>query len=147
MEIVYYLEKNFEFNYVKNGVIHKKAVNDKSGIFNFLVPKNHSGVGMLSNRHANMKVECVNSNYFNEVLKNLNTMVFVKIDVEGSELIVLNELFKSDINFLISKIFIEITNTFPGKKEEIYRLFKNLGFREVYSKKLNQNSFDVMFVR
>jgi FkbM family methyltransferase len=147
LQVVHFLENNFKYNNVHNGVIHKFAINSKSGTFKFLVPENHSGAGMLSTGRANMEVECVNYGYLNKVFKKLNYSYFIKIDVEGSELIVLTELLRSEIKYYINKIFIEVTFILLSEKEAIYQLLTNLGFREVYTKKLNQNVFDVFFVR
>ena len=94
-----------------------------------------------------MKVACVNYEYLNKIFKKLNYFYFVKIDVEGSEYIVLKELFKSQIGSNINKIFVEVTFRLPREREVIYQLLENLGFREVYSKELNQNVFDILFVR
>lgn len=147
LKVVQFLENNFRFNKVQNGIIHKYAINSKHGTFKFLVPKNHSGVGKLSVNDYNMKVACVNYEYLNKVFKKLNYFYFVKIDVEGSEYIVLKELFKSQIGSNINKIFVEVTFRFPRERDVIYQLLENLGFREVYSKELNQNVFDILFVR
>lgn len=147
LKVVQFLEKNFRFNKVHNGIIHKFAINSKSGTFNFLVPKNHSGAGKLSSKEYNMKIVCVNYEYLNKVFKKLNYFYFVKIDVEGREYIVLKELFKSEIGSHINKIFVEVTFTFQREKEEAYKLLENLGFREVFAKKLNRNVYDILFVR
>jgi len=147
LTVVQFLENNFRFNKVHNGIIHKYAINSKYGNFKFLAPKNHSGAGKLSSKNYNMKIACVNYEYLNKVFKNLNCFYFVKIDVEGSEYIVLKELFKSHIGPYINKIFVEVTYTLSREREAIYELLEKLGFREVYSKQLNQKVFDVLFVR
>jgi len=147
LKVVQFLEKNFRFNKVQNGIIHKFAINSKSGTFNFLAPKNHSGAGKLSSKEYNMKIVCVNYEYLNKIFKKLNYFYFVKIDVEGSEYLVLKELFKSEIGSHINKIFVEVTFTLQCEKEEVYKLLENLGFREVFAKKLNRNAYDILFVR
>ena len=147
LKVIKFLENNFRFNKVHNGIIHKYTINSKIGNSKFLVPKNHSGAGKLSANDYNMEIDCVNYEYLNKIFKSMDYFYFVKIDVEGSEYIVLNELFKSEIGSRINKIFVEITFKLQREKEEVYKLLENSGFREVFAKKLNQNVYDVLFVR
>jgi FkbM family methyltransferase len=147
LKVVKFLENNFKFNKINNGVIHKYAIAEKNGTHKFLVPEYHSGAGKLSTKLSNMEVKCVNHNYLDKFFRKLNYSYFIKIDVEGSELMVLTELLRSKIESCINKIFVEVTDTSSSEKKAMYLLLENLGFKEVYVKKLNKNGFDIFFVR
>jgi FkbM family methyltransferase len=145
INLIPYLQENLLFNKVDNFFIHKVAIGLKESIVNFSVSPNHSGSGRVSAESSEMKVVCVNRNYLNKVFIRTNVKYFVKIDVEGSEKEVLNELFNSKINLYIKYIFIEINSKFNDENSLIKILVDN-GFFEK-SRKGDSISFDALFER
>jgi len=92
-----FLEKNIKKNNVKNVTIHRAAIGSHIGNRGFFVPDNHSGAGRVSSTLSNMEINCVNRFYLDKFLTDVDPL-FVKIDVEGSEGEVLQELFNSKLN-------------------------------------------------
>ncbi len=143
-DCITYLQNNLIFNHVKNYFIHNTAIGTKESIVNFQVDYNHSGSGRVSNQDSNMKVMSVNRSYLNKIFKT-NCEYFVKIDTEGSEKDILNELFASKINLCIKYIFIEVNSKYNDENSLLEILIKN-GFYEK-SRKGNSTSFDALFMR
>jgi FkbM family methyltransferase len=145
LKLISYLESNFCINKVNNYFIHKVAIGPKSTSISFFVPENHSGNGRIVSEKSNMQVICVNRDYLNKVFTQLNQLYFIKIDVEGSEHKVLNELFNSSINLYIKYIFIEINSKYSNEDILIKTLRSN-DFFEV-SRKGDGVSYDALYAR
>jgi FkbM family methyltransferase len=145
LKLISYLESNFYINKVDNFVIHKVAIGPQSASINFFVPENHSGNGRIDSKKGNMKVICVNRDYLNKVFTKYNKFYFIKIDVEGSEYNVLNELFNSNINLFIKYIFIEINTKF-SKEDELVAMLKSNNFYE-RSRSRSRVTYDALYVR
>jgi len=145
LELTQYLEGNFFMNKVDSFFIHKVAIGPKSTIINFFVPENHSGNGRVDSQKSNMKVVSVNRDYLNRVFIHSNIFYFIKIDVEGSELNVLHELFNSNIGLFIKYIFIEINTRFSNE-DFLIKTLKGNDFYEV-SRSGNDVSYDVLYAR
>jgi uncharacterized protein YlbG (UPF0298 family) len=109
------------------------------------VPENHSGNGRITSEKSNMSVTCVNRDYLNKVFTQSNKLYFIKIDVEGSERNVLDELFNSSINLYIKYIFIEINTKF-GEEDVLIKTLRSNGFYEIV-RKGNKVSYDALYVR
>lgn len=109
MDLLPYLEANLVFNGIKNYKIHNCAISNTEGNINFFVPSNHSGAGTLFKNYNeyNRVFRSVNRSY----LENIRTdkeILFLKIDVEGSEYSVLVEIFNTSLLKDIKYIFVEI---------------------------------------
>jgi FkbM family methyltransferase len=145
LKLISYLESNFRINKVNNFFIHKVAIGPQSTSIGFFVPDNHSGNGRITSEKSNMSVTCVNRNYLNKVFIQSNKLFFIKIDVEGSESKVLNELFNSRINLYIKYIFIEINSKYSEENVLIKTLRSN-DFYEV-SRRGSGISYDALYSR
>lgn len=145
LNLISFLENNFIRNQINNFLIHAVAIGPQSKSVNFYVPENHSGNGRVSVENSNMKVDCVNRIYLNKNFILSTESYFIKIDTEGSEAVILDELFNSNINMMIKYIFIEINNNFSNETILIKKL-KSYGFYQK-SKKGNSVSYDALFVR
>lgn len=145
INIVSYLERNFLFNKVSNFFIHKVAIGPQSTSLSFFVPENHSGNGRISSQNGNMLVTCINRDYLNKVFTQSIESYFIKIDVEGSESDVLNEIFKSNISLLIKYIFIEINTRFSDE-DILIKILQGNGFYEKF-RRGNEVSYDALYVR
>ena len=145
LKLISYLESNFIINKVNSYFIHKVAIAPQATSLNFFVPENHSGNGRITTEKSNMLVTSVNRDYLNKVFIQPNKSYFIKIDVEGSESKVLNELFNSRINLYIKYIFIEINSKY-SKEDVLIKTLRSNDFYEV-SRSGNGASYDALYVR
>ena len=145
LKLIPYLESNFYRNKVNSSIIHKVAVGSQSTSISFFVPENHSGNGRVTSEKSNMRVNCVNRDYLNKVFTQSNKLYFIKIDVEGSERKVLNELFNSSINLCIKYIFIEINPDF-SEEDVLIKALRSNDFYEV-SRSRSGVSYDALYTR
>ena len=145
LKLIAYLENNFLMNKVNRFFIHKVAIGSQSTSVSFFVPENHSGNGRVSSQKSNMQVVSVNRDYLNKVFTQSNKLYFIKIDVEGSERNVLDELFNSSINLYIKYIFIEINSKYCT--EDV--LIKTIRSNEYYevSRSGSGISYDALYSR
>jgi hypothetical protein len=145
LKLISYLESNFYINKVNNFFIHKVAIGPQSANIGFFVPENHSGNGRITSEKSNMHVNCVNRDYLNKVFTQSNSLYFIKIDVEGSEYKVLNELFNSSINLYVNYIFIEINTKF-SEEDILIKTLRSNDFYEV-SRSGNRITYDALYAR
>jgi len=145
LKICSFLQLNFAVNNVSKYEIHKVAISTKESKTKFFVSENHSGAGRISFSESNMTVRSVNHLYLNSKISETHTPIFVKIDVEGHELEVLQELFKSKLNVNIKNIFIEIIRDNKNEVLTLQILHENK-FVEKF-RKSNLSSYDALFTR
>jgi FkbM family methyltransferase len=145
LKLVLFLKKNFFVNSVDNFFIHQVAIGKQSRSVEFYVPKNHSGNGRITSEKGNTKVVCVNRAYLNSIFAQSTESYFIKIDVEGSEYDVLNELFNSNMSLMIKYIFIEINSRFSDETVLNKKLNIN-GFYEKF-RSGSRVSYDALFIR
>ena len=143
LDVNKFLEKNLKKNNVKNITIHKSAIGSRIGNSGFFVPDNHSGAGRVSSALSNMEVNCVNRIYLDKFLADAESL-FVKIDVEGNENEVLQELFNSKLD--IKYVFIEISSKYNYDEEFTIKILNSNGFDEVFRKE-NKISYDALFIK
>ena len=144
-KICKFLQLNFVVNNVLNYTIHEVAVSTNESNMNFLVPENHSGAGRISSQESNMTIRTVNHVYLDEHFAKFHIPFFVKIDVEGHELKVLQELLKSKISPSIQRIYLEIIRGNQNEATTLQILRQN-GFSEKF-RKSGPISYDALFVR
>jgi len=142
-DLIFYLTSNLVFGRVKNYQIHNYAISNKVGKIEFFIPNNHTGAAtMCSNAKSNIVFESVNRSYLDKI----NTKeddIFLKLDVEGAEHLVLIEIFESIISKNIKYIFIEINQNYNNSKIIRSILSKN-NFVEV-DRKGSLDSCDAFF--
>lgn len=143
LDVNEFLEKIWKKNNVKNITIHKCAIGSRIGNSGFFVPDNHSGAGRVSSALSNMEVNCVNRIYLDKFLADAESL-FVKIDVEGNENEVLQELFNSKLD--IKYVFIEISSKYNFDEEFTIKILNSNGFDEVFRKE-NKISYDALFIK
>lgn len=102
-------------------------------------------MGRISAQNSNMQVMCINRDYLNQVFTKSIESYFIKVDVEGSESDVLNELFNSNISLLIKYIFIEINTRFSDE-EVLIKILRGNGFYEKF-RRGNEVSYDALYTR
>ncbi|MDA7565359.1 FkbM family methyltransferase [Candidatus Pelagibacter sp.] len=124
--------KNFKLNRVK-GIFYNVGIFDKNIKKKLYISENHSGASsIIKPKNIYNHIDVVLKNYL--FLKKItskykNNIYFIKIDVEGAEHTIINELEKSNILKNTQSIFIEIRSP-------------NLSFKKRNIKaQLNKNNF------
>lgn len=85
------------------------AVSNNFGEINFYIDAKSSGSSQIDNLNPNLKIKAINRDSLRKII-NSNEIVNIKIDVEGHELVVLEEIINT-INFSkINSIYVEIAN-------------------------------------
>ena len=126
------LKKNCQLNNFSNIDIHNVAITEKNGTVKIFHSETHSGINTLfSNSESQEKYSLIESTSLDNLLKNKYKKIdWIKIDVEGSELLVL----KGAVNTLkITKnIIIEIHENILEENNqspnEIIEILKKHGF-------------------
>ena len=85
------------------------AISNNFGEINFYIDSKSSGSSQIDNLNPNLKIKAINRDSLRKII-NSNEIVNIKIDVEGHELVVLEEIINT-INFSkINSIYVEIAN-------------------------------------
>ena len=132
---------------------HKKcmpinaAISSLNGEAGIMIHNNHSGISSLEaiESKAEKNIETVKTIDHYEIDKIIDIgdkSVYVKIDVEGHEYIVLEQLFMSSFSEKIKQIFIEI-NELENDMSKIHELFKENKF-QVTKKIGTGNRYDLL---
>ena len=122
--------KNFKLNKVK-GKFYNFGIYNKNIQKKLYIVKNHSGISSIiqqNNKSNFIKAKFKNYLFLNKIMKNYYRHNFIiKIDVEGAEKILINELKKSNILKNTKSIFVEIRKPklLFKKKAIINQLKKN----------------------
>lgn len=129
------LEKNVDINGVAGKCeLLKKAISEQIGQFDIKLISGHSGAATLATgnnpdhskcRHAT--IETIDGVAFWEILGRLDIPAYVKIDVEGHELPVIQQLMKSDAADAIKEIYYEVDEKWVAP-EEIRAVLEAKGF-------------------
>jgi len=142
-------KKNIKANAVSKIKLVEGAVSDSISPVELQYNDWHVGMGSLSRSGANsIKVKSLNRTFFDEISESTSENIFLKIDVEGFEHIVVNEIFQSKILKKINKVFIEITPKWLSseKVESIYSILFQNGFKLKW-KSGDDNQYDAFFVK
>ena len=95
----------------------------------------HMSIDGIERRGDNtVKVKSLNRIFFDEYADSVNEKVFLKIDVEGAESVVVEEIFSSSLSDKIADVFIKITaNLLDAKKIDlIYSSLYLNGFKLIW---------------
>jgi hypothetical protein len=111
----------------------------------FSMNMSHSGAGKIDALTDGFKVLSINHKSLNEILGETDLPVFIKVDVEGSEFEVLQEISKLEKFTNVKAIFVEL-NEALSNVEQIYEFMNRFGFTEMYKKESKSNC-DGFFVR
>lgn len=137
------LNENFLINNFdkKKFALHNFAISKKSGNdYIFFNPK-HSGASSLNYRNNNhikkIEVNLINHVQLNQIISKVKNII-IKIDVEGHEEIVINEIFKCAFSDNIDVIIYECNDDWSNEKK-INDLLKKQNFK--YFKKFFNGSY------
>ena len=111
-----FLNQNIAFNQVSNKCIPiQKAISNKSGKSKIYISPNHSGSATLASKNKlfNKKeysttISTINSIRITKLIKKVKYPIYVKIDVEGHEIIVIKELIKANLIDYKDEIFFDV---------------------------------------
>lgn len=146
IKIFRFLQENVIENEVDNVVfLHNKAISNVDGMIGFSMNMSHSGAGKIDSLSDGFKVLSINHKSLNEILDDTDLPVFIKVDVEGSEFEVLQEICKLEKFSNVKAIFVEL-NEALSNVEQIYEYMNRFGFTEMYKKESKSNC-DGYFVR
>lgn len=141
---------NIKINKAKRIFPKKLAISDSSGVSKIFFNKNHSGAASINKENANyskkiLKIKTIDYKILNKIIKS-KTKKIIKIDVEGHELVVINQLIKSNFFKLIDYIFVEVNFNF-NKANYIKKKLAKYNFIDVYKTKKINNHCDFLFKR
>jgi len=147
-----YLKNNFILNNCKDKYsIINKAISNFNGQSNINIEKNNSGRAnlrdnstFLINGSNKSIINCINANDLNNIILNKKKLpIVVKIDVEGHEAIILNELFNSTFKNYIKEIFLEIDERWVNKDGIFKNLYKE-GFTKIKKIGSDKTHYDII---
>lgn len=143
-----FLRKNTVLNNISNKCeLHNLAISDSCENKKITFDSKHSGLSSLAlkndtNNESLLKIRTVNKVLLNDLISSKNKNYILKIDVEGFEYTVINELFQCKFSEAITNIFYEIDERWvdPFLIEEILR---DNGFKK-FRKIGDSAHYDVM---
>ena len=144
------LKKNIKINKFTNIIAKKFAISNYNGKTKIQFNKNHTGAATIDKRYFDSSknshsIKTVNFKVLNSLIKS-NDRKVVKIDVEGHELEVINQLIKTDFIKLIDFIYVEVRFKFNGFSIIKDKLKKN-NFYYIYKSPKINNHCDFLFKR
>lgn len=126
------LRKNLEVNNVKNCRVVQAAISDKNKELSLHSTDGHSGLSTLRNTKSeekgSEKIKAINHTKIDSLIPEHNCYI-VKIDVEGHEEVVINELVKCSFFKQVQMIFCEIDEDWV-EVESIRKTLSSFGFHK-----------------
>jgi FkbM family methyltransferase len=123
------LKKNLSL--INHANSYNVAITNQSGEIKFYVDPKSSGSSQIDNSNSNLKIKAVDRDFIKKItIKDLS--INIKIDVEGHEFVVLEEIVNSIDLKMINSIYIEIANNDKIINDYIQKLrqFKLIHFKE-----------------
>ena len=142
-----FLTRNIAINSVGDTCrAFKKAIDNVAETKEINFDSSHTGVTTLAGEHVSTgsmkEIETVDCNFLNEVFSDLNEDVFLKVDVEGYEQTVLNELFKAEKSSLIRGVFYEVDVQWVDPAE-LEALLRTHGFTHFEKIGVSDTHYDI----
>lgn len=133
--VVDFLKSNIHANLASRIEVISAAVSQSSDDVELRYNDWHMGMGSIERQGTNsVRVKSLNRIFFDEYAHSVNEKVFLKIDVEGAESVVVEEIFSSSLSDRISDVFIEITPKWLDAKkiDLIYSTLRLNGFKLIW---------------
>jgi FkbM family methyltransferase len=139
------LRENVELNNANKVQLYNFAISDRDGWLDFAATEVHSGIGKLVAQESSrsIKVRSVDSTIFEQISAADPLPKVVKIDVEGHEPTVINELMKGTMRHEIRYLYFE-ANQSRYDVAAVIETLENYGFRKVYQHG-HRGDYDLMF--
>lgn len=147
--IVDSFKRNIAQNNIDNIYLYEGAISQHKGEIELNYDDWHLGMGSIERGGKyKVSVNSYNREFIDKLFADVSDEIFIKIDVEGAEWQVLEEIFSSRYSSLVTKVFVEITPKWlsPKQIERIYSLFFLNGFRLKWRSKGNEQ-YDAYFVK
>lgn len=147
--VIDYLKDNIAYNNSHVVTVLEGAVSGSSTTVELCYDDWHLGMGSIERQGSHrVIVKSFNRDYFSTHFLKIKNDVFLKVDVEGAECEVLEEIFAASNSDIIKNIFIEITPKWisQDKIERIYRLMRLNGFKLNWRSRSN-DQYDAYFVK
>jgi FkbM family methyltransferase len=147
------LEENIRLNHAAVTAYPLGISSGEPGTRVLHVPPQHSGAATLRTLnlppvHNPVSIEVVNRHFLDELAIDVHSNVICKIDVEGHEPEVLDELFASQLGPLTSSIIIECDDRFTEEGiGGIERRLQAQGFERVRRTRGRPDHFDALWLR
>ena len=149
--VVHLLHQNLALNGVADKCeVVQKAVSDKSGDVEITIHSNHSGVasiaqGKVGGASTSRKIiQTINAEGLEAIIQTSPLPIYVKIDVEGHEEVVVKELLNCSFSGQIREIFYEVDVRWVNP-QVLQSLLQVAGFQSV--KTGRRNHYDVLATR
>jgi len=147
-----FLKKNIAINGLSDKVkIGQFAISSSNDIVNITVMKDHSGASTLRSVDSQTisgiqeSIACINRTGLSEFVGYTNVEVLVKIDVEGLEEVVIEEVLNSKFGPKVAEIYFEVDENWINLQGTLDKLFKE-GFIEF--QKIGQgHHYDILAAR
>jgi FkbM family methyltransferase len=138
------LNINFEINKASEYQVIQKAISNQNGSFSLNAVDGHSGKNSLReiNNSTSVKIETINHTKLEKLIPP-HTNYVIKIDVEGHENVVINELVKCAFFKNVSSIFCEIDEEWIDVKK-IKEQLKAFGFTKFKKVGTNKVHYDLL---
>ena len=144
------LKKNIKLNNYKNIKLVEAAISSKNEYKSIFLKNNHTGAATLNPKYTNLynndlKIKTINYLKLNKLIKSKRKLV-VKIDVEGHEKIVIDQLIKSNFFERIDHIFLEVDDSYIDIKLTLLKL-KKFGFKKFKKTPKIKTHYDILISR
>ena len=144
------LKLNVEQNSFKNVELQNKAVSNKEGQISFYIGHEETLLGSLTNeRGGEEKITC-DAVLLSSYIKQYNFIDFIKIDIEGAEWLVLEDLVNSGAINKVTQLIIEYHHKMssePSKLSSFLKMFEENGFEyNVKANYFNKGDFQDMVI-
>lgn len=145
------LDQNAKLNGCINAQLHNLAIAEKTGASSIFVQPGHSGAASMRDSSLpptshSINIETVDYSFLSGLVRSVGLPIHIKIDVEGFELEVMNQLVKTDWFSRVESIFYEVDELWVSPVE-IELLLRDWGFTDFIKSGLNHNHYDVHAMR
>lgn len=145
-----FLKENIRFNHSENKCFPiNKAISNRVGENKIFITKNHSGAATLASQNVlygnsdfSLEIASIDAGEINKIVNAENYPIYVKIDVEGFEKTVIEELIKCNFFENIQEIFFEVDSKWVYV-ETIKGILSKQGFK-LFKKIGTGNHFDIL---
>lgn len=141
------LQKNMLQNKLKNIKIENLALSDSKSELKFYIDESNYGslTGSINSNRGGKKELIVNADKLSNYIRNIDTIDLVKMDVEGAEFNIINDLFNENLISKVNQYIIEYHLNVEGDDSlntlsSFLHKFEQNGFR--YNIRANSNGND-----
>jgi FkbM family methyltransferase len=144
------LERNVAINHVKNVQALNCGIASETGTAKLSISSHHLGASNFRNKGDTwVEVKVYNRTIFDELSKTYpGVPVFVKVDVEGAEPVVVRELVESQISDSIREVFLEVSPKWISNADiaSMLNCLTGIGLCEQW-RSYGKDQFDIYYTR